>query len=218
MYKSNKRQAIRPKRSYEKKAKYEPVPRRAVRTQTTFIKRSFPLQSIAVAEGTYTAHPYQFRLDTLPNYSEITNLFNQYRINAVKLSFTPYYVDNNLANTVNTYYAMPRVYTLIDRNGIPPGQLATEAQFLEYGTAKQIVEPNKPFSIYIKKPCVELASAGDVATNPSVMKWNPWVDVNNPTIPHHGCAVGMTMPAGLSGTFFTYHVVATYFMEFKNTN
>lgn len=201
--KDYKRPFKRTKRSYD-------IPK-LVKSNTVFLKRSVVLESIGRTVTTgWGAFPYQFTLNQLPAYSELQAVFDSYRINAIKLTFTPYW-DNNNWNITNTVYVLPRVYTLIDKNGIPPGQIATEAQFLEYSNSRQIVKPQEPFSIFIKKPSVEMrAGSTDNVGNAS-----PWIDTADPTVPHHGCAAGMVIPSGSADVGFFYHVVATFYLEMK---
>ena len=183
-----------------------------IKTNTVFMKRHVYVNTIGTNVGTgWTAFPFQFKLDNLPAYSEFTSLFDAYRINGVKLTFTPFWDSNDVVNqgTVSN----PRVYTVIDANGIPPGSVNTEAKMHEYSNMKIIYDPMKAFSIYIKNPSYELASTG--TGNNAVTSNRDWLDTDNPSIPHNGAAVGMIIPVGTPTTGFYYNVIATYYLEFK---
>jgi len=199
--------------------KYRRTSKKDIKDNVVYLKRHVILGTISttVTLG-WQAFPYSFRLDTIPNYSELQSVFDQYKVNGIKLQFTPYWDGNDYATQgTNNFSVLPRVYTLTDENGIPAGSINTEAKFLEYSNAKQIIEPQKPFSIYFR-PNIEMSSAGDSNTQAAVTSNGPrWIDTSNPTIPHNSCAIGMIVPTGLTGgQSWVYHVVATYYLQFKN--
>lgn len=172
--------------------------------------------SIGHIAGTWTAYPYTFRAGNLPNYSAYQALFDQYRINAVKLTFTPYWDNNDLGQQGSTTVAaMPRVYTIIDRNGIGPGSIATEDLMLEYGNCRQITRPGQPFSIYIKSPGIETDVEVSGVGVPAMTMYKKFLDTNTGTVDHFGCAIGWIQPGVTGTTSFNYHVVATYYLQFK---
>lgn len=200
-------------RRYRRKAM---IPRKMIKSNGMMCTRKIVLGTVGTTVSLgWLAFPYQFKLDDIVSYSEFTNLFDSYKINAIKLTFTPYWNSNDVSNQTSFTGVLPRVYTLIDRNGIPVSTLNTEDRFLEYSNARQIKNPDKPFSIYVKAPGVELSSSGAITSSPAVIKYKPWIDTSNTTIPHNGCALGMVIPAGTSTMGFYYHVVATYYLQFK---
>lgn len=196
------------------------VPKNVVRNNHLFIKRQYNRTTIGqpVSAG-WTAYPFEFSLNQLPSYSELASVFDSYKIHAVKLTFTPYWDSNDLsAQQSATTTVLPRVYTLVDRNGFPAGSLATENQFLENGKARQILKPQEPFSIYIKSPGVETAAArtGSAFTQNGATVYSPWLDTSADDVGHWGCALGMIIPAGVPTASFFYNVNATYYLQFKN--
>lgn len=156
--------------------------------------------------GTWSQSQYYFRLSQLANYSEITAMFEQYKINAVKLTFQPAFCgdnDVNAAGSATMYIQTPRIYTLIDRDGNMT--MATETQALENSAVRLVCNPNHQFSVYISKPCVQLDGA--------VPKAGQWVDCDNPNYDHWGVAVaGQTLGTSAG---FTYQVIATFYMQAK---
>ncbi|MEO5351389.1 MAG: hypothetical protein H7836_17370 [Magnetococcus sp. YQC-3] len=201
------------RRTYRKRN----LPRLAIKSNAMMCTRKVVLGTVGTQVGTgWTSYPYSFRFDDIVSYAELQSVFDCYKINAIKLTFTPYWDSNDVSNQTGFTGVLPRVFTLIDRNGIPSGALATEDLFLEYGNARQIRNPQRPFNIYIKAPGVELSSAGAITSLPAVTKYKPWIDTSNTTIPHNGCAIGMVIPAGTSTMGFYYHVVATFYLQFKN--
>lgn len=187
------------------------VPRN-IKTNSLVTKRSYVLEpfGVSVSSG-WVAVPFQFRLNDIPTYSEFQSLFDSYKINGVKLTFTPYWDSNDLSNQLSSTYTLPRVYTLIDNSGIPAGSIATENQFLEYANARIITDPSKAFTVYVKNPTVETFAT----SNFSVENKKPWIDLSHPDVIHHGAAMGMVIPAGASTAVFYYNIVATFYLSFK---
>lgn len=206
------------RRTYRKRATAR-VPRTMVRNNHVFIKRMFTGPTIGRTPALgWGATPLQFALNQLPSYSELQAVFDAYKIHAVKVTFTPYWDSNDLANQTGFTTVLPRVYTVVDRNGFPAGSLATENQFLESAKARLIRKPQEPFSIYIKNPGVEAAAerTGSAFTQNGVNMYSPWLDTSSSDIGHWGCAIGMIIPAGSPDSGFFYNTTITYYMQFKN--
>lgn len=188
---------------------------RAPRPAMLTVKLNRVVGTIGHAGATWTAYPFQFRVGNLPQYSSYQALFDAYRLNAVKITFTPFNDSLDRGSTVTTAgLSMPRLYTLIDRNGIAAGTIATENQFLEYGSSKQIKNPLKPFSIYIKAPGNESSVDVSGVNVPALTTYKRWIDTNTGTADFNGCAVGWIAPNAVSTWY--YHVVETYYVQFKN--
>lgn len=172
------------------------------------------------ASAGWTTYPFTFQLANLPAYTEFSNLFDQYRVNAVKLTFLPSVDGNDAGNVLNmtNWCYQPRIYTLIDRNGINSGAINTEALLQENTKARLIRNPLKPFSIYIKSPGVELgvgAVAGTSNLN-AATAYNRWIDTSANTVSHYGAAVGGIVPNGTTNASILYTCVAKYYLQFKN--
>lgn len=195
-----------------------PLPKN-VRQNTMFCKRMTTLSQLVLQRPTtWSAFPLTFRLDQLPAYTEFTSLFDSYKIHAIKLLFTPLWDSVDVANdTQAPFPTLPRVYTVVDRNGFPSGSLASESLFLESAKTRMIRKPQEPFSIYIRAPGVEGAvSIGGFFTANAKQNYKPWVDTSRPDVEHLGCAIGMASTGGADGAKWIYNVTATFYMEFKN--
>lgn len=162
---------------------------------------------------------YSFRLNNIPSYTEFTALFEQYKINAVKLTFIPEFMgqldqNNAFISAANpgSYVATPRVYTLIDKDGDP--QISTENAMLENGAVRLITNPHKAFSIYVKKPCAQFEVATSLGFSGAAPKPSPWLDCDNYGVNHFGVGLGAYVTGSIT-SLITYRVVATYYMQFK---
>lgn len=199
------------------------VPRNIVKDNVVFIKRQYLAATFGrTVGGGWGANPITFTANSLPSWSEFQSLFDSYRICAIKCTFTPWWDGNDLSNqgTANGVWTtvLPRVYTLVDRNGITAGSLATENQFIESAKAVLIQKPQEPFSIYIKNPGVESAvSIGGGFTANAEEKTSPWLDTSNGGVEHFGAAIGMVLPGGSAADIgFFYNINVTFYMQFKN--
>lgn len=173
------------------------------------VKRKVTLADVTF--NIWQSQAYAPLLSQLPNYTEFTNLFEQYRINGIKLDFIPKSTSFE-ANTSASVAIMPRLYTIIDKDG--NAQTSSETAMQQYGNARLIRDPSKPFSIYIKKPCVQFGTANTITIVGGAPKASPWLDCDNFNVQHWGCAIGGIMPTGTGSVSFS--VVATYYMQFKH--
>lgn len=84
-----------------------------------------------------------YRLNQLPNYTDFTDLYDSYRICAIKRK---YVFDRNSAETLSAV-ELPRLITVNDWNDT--SALSTEAEALEYASCK-ITRLDKPTKRYFK--------------------------------------------------------------------
>lgn len=220
---------------FKRKATRRPYRRRTYRKRartTARIPRSMPAvkNNLVSITRQYVATPisttyalgwsywnYTFPLSALQGYTEFTNLFGKYRINAVKLTFMPFFSGNDYAQAANStvYAENPRVHYIVDTSGTSASQVDTEAEMLEFANVRTVRNPTKSFSIYIRNPCVHLGTASGVTIVGGAPKAKQWIDTANYNIVHHGCSIGMVIPGGASTGAWKFQVVIKYYMQFK---
>lgn len=196
-------------------------PARSLRDNNMLVKRCVHMSDNAI-RTTWSSWNYAFRLSDLPDYSQFTNLFDRYRINAVKLLFIPAYnsIEENQGNlnqasSLNYLSVQPRVYTIIDKNG--DATTSTENTMLENGNVRIIREPCKSFTVYCKNPCVQLAGEASGVIVSGISKARQWCDTTNYNMAHYGISWGGIAYNGTSSTVAqAYNIVATYYLQFKN--
>lgn len=219
MRRTRKSSNLRKKRAYRKKAPM--LIKRAVRSNLVSITRQYVGTEFTAtyAQGWQYSN-LTFTLGALQNYTEFTNLFGKYRINAVKVTFLPSYSGNDIAqvqanaSAAGTWGLLPRVHYLTDTSGLVSSQIDSESEFLEYSSARTVRDPTKPFSIYIRKPAVHLGTANITSIVGGAPK-NVWIDTANYNIVHHGAAVGMIVPGGSSAGSWKFQVIVKFYMQFK---
>lgn len=154
---------------------------------------------------------YQFKLSDLPNYTELTNLYDQYKIKSVQLKFVPTVTGSDM-NPQATSVALPSIHSVLDFSDATA--LTSLNDYLQYSTYKQTapLKTHKRF-IYPK----QLQYAQDQSTGLSALAdvKNIWVRSESPNINHLGCKV--MIPAASTSFAFQFEVYATYYVLCKQT-
>lgn len=135
-----------------------------------------------------SANSEKFTLDSLVNSSELTNLYDQYRIDKVtvyiRLMNNPdatYVVNNPPNNNYSNYFPKLWYYRDYDDSGT-----LTVSQMREVGKSKyKILRPNSAVKISLKPACLTQVYATAVTTG-YAPKWNQRLDVGASNIPHYG--------------------------------
>lgn len=160
-----------------------------------------------------------FRLDQLPNYTEFTALFDQYKIVRVKTRFSYDRTEAAVNSSLTTITPMPN---LVIVNDFDDGQFMTDEQaYLQYESLK-IHQLSSPFTHY----CSPLPSAqvyqSTLATGYSTPNVAPWIDVGSPSVPHYGIKWAIdpiecsgTGEARLIGRITLYHTVTVALRNVK---
>lgn len=144
------------------------VPRRRLKLRTAMMsyKRKFFLQNWAPNTTTTAGfwRRYQSQLTDIPNSAELTALFDQYKINAIKLEFLPRF--DNFSGNDTTDTAVPGITNQSGTNvhvsydtytTITPGGTYNSANcntFLEQGRVKTYTG-TKPITIFYKPTLVD---------------------------------------------------------------
>lgn len=142
-----------------------------------------------------------FELTDLGNYSDYTNLFDQYRIKRATIMVMPRISETITADVLSN----PVMYSVPDFDG---SALTTLSSMLEYESCR-IHDARKPFLMVIDQPRF-LVTAG---TTDAGKLDTGWLDLSSPGIPHYGVAIGL--PAQPVVTVWYIH--ARLELEFRNT-
>lgn len=164
---------------------------------------------------------YSPSLSSLPSVSDFSNLFDLYKINAIRITLRPRY--DNFAGNDTTDTTLPgvtaqggtNVHVLIDphnTNVTPTGTYTTTNlnSFLENGRVKSYTG-NEPIEIYWKPLIGDAMSVGEARVK------SPWLGTGATpqNIVHHGVHIFL-QDTNFTGTFNqSYDVFFTYYMSFK---
>lgn len=120
------------------------------------------------------------------NFAELANVYDEYKINRIKVTFRPRYEQGAELPTAAGAIAQPDAYAhyMVDQeypSTAPSGTYtsATLNSFLENGKVKTR-KLSKPFSVYFKP---KIANSLTVGTS---YQWPTWLPVANSTINHRG--------------------------------
>lgn len=199
---------------------------RAGSRQVHSYKRTFRVADVIASYNATTGVttpinvPVSFNLTQLPGYGEFTSLYDQYKINGIRVNVQPLLTEG-IASAVSgstNVWGFPKFSSVIDYDDtfLP----ADENVLLQYGSLKQTgaFKEHKRFF----KPKIRVASldSGSTVTSNVVTK-APWIDVGNPTVPHYGIKLFHPGPIA-SGTpavssSISYSIYATVYFSCKNT-
>lgn len=146
----------------------------------------------------------QFQLNALPNYTEFTNLFDCYRINAIKVTLMP------RANSAEagTNQGLVKLFTVIDTDdATSPTNLQEVLQYENVKSSNSAYDHKR----YLKpKIARSLYQAGGIA---AYGESTGWIDCSNPGVPHYGLKyVLQQLPAGAQ----SWDCKIKYYLSFKN--
>lgn len=162
-----------------------------------------------------THYTIAWTLGSLPNSSEFTTLFDQYRICGVKTKIIFNANSANFGSATNTYY-IPNMLMVKDYDDATA--LTTMAQYQEYGNFK-VFRIDYPKTTYTR-PKIAIATYGNSAfTSYSAPVGNPWVDCGSANVEYYGMKWTLDTTASVTadidlGEIQLYHTV---YFQCKNT-
>ena len=182
----------KPKRKYKRYYKRRQMVQRPIKQNIHFFKRTHseehdikPSNGILFVANTM-AITGAFQLSYLPNYSDFTNLFDEYRIVGISIKWiftanNANYISQN-TNNIDAVCGLPLLHYCIDTNSASPA--ATINAMREYNTYK-VRRLDKPCKVYIR-PSVASAVYDSAATWGYTSTRKPWIDTSTPTVDYYG--------------------------------
>lgn len=183
-------------------------------TKRTFYATNWTFSNATVAG--YWQY-FQFDLSVVPNLVEWTGLFDEYKINAIKLTFRPRYDSVDVGNAAAAT-SLPQAYLhyTVDpgNNAVPSGiyNSATLNSFLEHSGVKTRTL-NRPVSIYFKPKILTEASGniGGLVRNPGFIR------TSNSNVAHRGVHVFLQQNNfATSNNQIALDVFYTYYITLRN--
>lgn len=151
-----------------------------------------------------------FKLSDLPNYTEFTSVYDEYRFKAVKIMFIPTMnvaTANAVSGTTAGFVPVPALYTWIDNDDNSAPTLITQGQQFQTFKAHGLLDRMRTRTVVPE--CSSALYAGTFTSYGQ--NKNQWIDNNSPGVVHFGCKFGIINPAN-QGNF---DVVLTYYLEFR---
>lgn len=172
--------------------------------------RTVQFTDLAYLDQTDREYSFQFKLNDLNNYTEFTNLYEMYRICAIKIRLIP---SNNVSDITSTQ-AIPQLMWVRDMDDatLP----ASRAELMEYPGVR-ITRLTGPRTIYIKHPRVARAIYNGLTTAYGEGRPNTWVDSENEDVPHYGLKAILMNTSGVDQSAnWTCQMYVTLYCQFKN--
>jgi len=179
-------------------------PRELSNDRVHFVKRHAGLAALTISNTAFTLTAYQFNLNQIPLTSNFTNLYDQYRICGIKVTFYPPVTQVSTITTINTPTAAARMFSAIDLNDNTPPASTDEIREYENCKINPITEKHVryiPFPKFI---------------NSSGQNVNDWISSSNPGTAHYGLKVAVEPMGSTSTLSMNYNVEACFYLCFKN--
>lgn len=156
---------------------------------------------------------FKFKLEDLPNYTDFTQLYEQFKITGVSLRFIPW------IGTENSGLTQARTDTLaycIDRGANDLVTVSPSFNSLLENQDVKLRNSQRPFKMWIGSP---VAHQGADAQVQVVNRASPWLDAElasrSTIVDHHG--VKFSFPANVANDLACYYkVFATYYITCRN--
>lgn len=206
----------RPKNSrYARKRLYKKLLKK---TATHTYRRMMDWGTIPVNVDAHTA--LSFRLNMLPDYTEFTTLYDQYKIKKIVFRLERPFTDNGLqadatgggGNSTTTNKYMRVVHDYDGGTG-----LSAEYQYLEYQNCKSYPTcGNKPIRLTLyPKILGNVFKSDSLSSTANYMIKPQWIDVAAPDVNHYG--IRIFTPQIATGNTQVYRVFASVIFQCKNT-
>ena len=202
-------------------AKYKAGRKTVSRRGELIVKRQYNgFLNIPVNSTTTQTSRITFAASDLTNFNDYANLYDQYKICAIKIKFhkmvspeMPLLVNPNVGETT-TWPNLPFLYGLVDYNYASSG--ITVSQMREYGNVRFW----KPFTeqTFYFRPCIEQPATVPGGTSNAVTVKSKWIDTDVNNILHHGFVIGNDPFSFTSITNANARLdyTVTLYMKFKN--
>lgn len=169
-----------------------------------------------------TAFSVQFQLADIPNPTEFSALYDQYKMCGAKFTIKMVnapeatYVNNGSANSYTNFY--PTLWYTRDYDDVG---LLTLDEMRQYKTARKVVlRPNKEVSIFTKPRMLRQVFATTTGTGYEVAK-TKFIDFANIVLPYYGLKAcidyeGQELPLSASTNQWRFRVNVKYYFMCKN--
>lgn len=151
-----------------------------------------------------------FRLNDVINPTEFTQLYDQYKINGVKIYFDYSPDVGSIANTSEVYFPKLWMKRDYDDSGTPTLTQMTESN---QSRCLRFTSGRTTLSTFLRPSCLQEIYQSSVSTAFSPL-WRQWIDCGNPSVPHYGLKL---LAQGLPSTNLgAITIRIKYYLSFKN--
>ncbi len=184
-------------------------------TQTFNTSTSISSGVIAQTGATEVLGAVAFRLDDLNQVSTFSSLFDQYRIEQIRLKFTSKNPTINLAAIASPNQAAPSLYIVIDRDDATAP--ASINALREYNTCVEVNTQNSIDIDLTPSLTPALFSAGVFSAYSLRNSDQTWIDIANTSVPAYGVKFGIEPLQASASYNYQWSVEAYYTVSFRTT-
>jgi len=171
-------------------------------TPVRLVRRNVDEGTIVATLSTTTFGAFSFRLNEVPNYTEFTAMYDQYKINAISITFYPQ-LTGVTSYIGSTTIQNARFLTAIDlTDNTPPSQMD---DLREYENC-ECHSATETFTVYISNPRF-IDSNGALRTG--------YLATTSPSTTYYGLKYGLDILSPSAAGTYTYRCEAVYYMSFK---
>lgn len=148
-----------------------------------------------------------FKLDVLPSYTEITNLFQQYKVKGLKFRLSPRFDNLDMSNTVSgaVSLSLPKFYIAKDRDCTVNS--ATENEMMQQRV--MIKKGNRDIVFYGAYPRFKTTVSG------GFIPQSKFLTTDDPDVEHCSYAIGAYTPNNPNAENIIYDVWITAYIHCK---
>lgn len=182
---------------------------RGFNTGVHHFKRTNVLSSIttSITAGVNTHQSFSFKFSDLPNYTEFSTLFDQYRMNKFVIKLVPTITGAEPTST-GAAYSLPNVWSVVDYDdAVDAGN--NLISLLQYPNCR--MTRGHKIHTRVWRPSV-LLDAYTGATEGNTIKFKQWLNMADVTIPHYGLKIWIDQ---CLGAVMEYRVFFTAYFSCK---
>lgn len=174
------------------------IPSQAIHT----FKRSYYIPSYATVTTANVYGAYAFNLNDVPNASEFTALFDQYRINSVRWRLIP----RGSSSEAGTNNNVGKIFTVLDMDdGVAPTSIDTLCQYPNMKTTRTTSDHTRTL-----RPAFA-STVYNTSTLSAYGQRRGWLDCDYSQVPHYGVKWAIQGTAGAQ----IFDLLIDYSVSFK---
>lgn len=170
----------------------------------------------AVSGGnSYGALSYYASLDQLPDNSEFTSLYDQYKITGIKLEIIPFNNTSNAGTTIAGSNVAACLHSVVDFDDVslPTASLSGVQKLMQYQNYKRTMIPGRKLVRFYRPHLAVGAYSG--AFTSYLNKGPQWIDCGSPSVQHYGFKMVPEIFSSTASTL-TCKMLVTMYVKFKN--
>nr|WPR18779.1 MAG: capsid protein [Chemarfal virus 102] len=184
----------------------KPMIRKTLKQPVQYFKRSAWLPNwLTTAAGADSFASINFRINQLPQFTEFTQLYDQYKINGVKLEIIPQYDSANVGAIGTNQISQNYLINDYDDVLVP----TTMDTLMQNQTVKRC--PSTAVMKHYIKPCIAMQVFNTGITSTYAAR-RGFVDCNSADTEHYGVKLGFTS----NPLAQRYGLRMTFYLAFKN--